>query len=179
MHRRAVEVEEVFELELHPALTHEPGRPAIEAREGDEQRAHLAAAAARLLQIGERVARVLYDVGQHRDVERALRQRQMLSIDPCRTHSLAEPLVRRADRARRVFHASHVVAAVAGFEQQIAEAGADFEQTPARSIRRAVARQLGLNRVEIARRRTPLETIGFGAGDEEVLLCIDRRQLAV
>ncbi len=72
-----------------------------------------------MCQISERVARVLNDVGEHGDVERAVRQ--IDGTDRSLPHALrSEPLVRRAYLTGRVFHAGHVVPAVSRFQKQIA-----------------------------------------------------------
>ena len=183
LHRLTVEKKEVFELELDPPLFHEPGGPAVETRHGNEHQARRFQQSPEMRQIRQRIARVLDDIGEDRDVEGG--RRQIDAADASLNDALGRKLViRRANRALGVFDAGHVVATGDGLDQQVAQSRSNLEQAkPAPSGPDTEPR---FNGVEVCGRRRAFQPVGLlgqslmlETAAEKVMFCVDRGQFRI
>ena len=96
LHGLAVEVEQVLEFELHPSFAHQPRRPAVKARQRNEECAARTEEAPQVREVRQRVACMLDDVGQHRHVEGTFRQDRQWRSFPAVRNRLPAARSRRA-----------------------------------------------------------------------------------
>jgi hypothetical protein len=115
LNRRAIEIEQVLELEFHPTLAHQASRPAVETRNSDEEQATWSQHPPQLFQIGERIACVLDHVRQDRHVEAVVSQ--CYAVYTALKHALgAQALVGGTDRAFGDLDTGHLVSARRGLQ---------------------------------------------------------------